>query len=155
MKSSTATARLMIHSNIPRKKMKRFVPRYLDPASRLGEILFGLIMVLTITLSAGLTAAEGPAGVRQLLIAAIGCNVAWGIIGAGMYIMNCVRVRSGKRRLVEAIHRAPDTEASLALIQNEIEPELQELLDPEDAKILSQTVLKHIAHARIAKKSLT
>jgi hypothetical protein len=25
--------------------MKRFVPKYLDPASRLGEILFGLIMV--------------------------------------------------------------------------------------------------------------
>jgi len=135
--------------------MKRFVPRYLDPASRLGEILFGLIMVLTVTLSAGLTAAEGPAGVRQLLIAAIGCNVAWGIIDAVMYIMNCVTVRSGKMRLVEAIQRAPDTEAALALIQNEIEPELQELLDPEDAKILSQTVLKHIAHARIAKKSLT
>ena len=33
--------------------MKRFVPRYLDPASRLGEILFGLIMVLTVTLTAG------------------------------------------------------------------------------------------------------
>jgi len=28
------------------KTMKRFVPKYLDPASRLGEILFGLIMVV-------------------------------------------------------------------------------------------------------------
>jgi hypothetical protein len=26
--------------------MKRLIPKYLDPASRLGEILFGLIMVL-------------------------------------------------------------------------------------------------------------
>jgi hypothetical protein len=34
------------------EKMKRFVPKYLDPASRLGEILFGLIMVLTVTLTA-------------------------------------------------------------------------------------------------------
>jgi hypothetical protein len=25
--------------------VKRFVPRYLDPASRLGEVLFGMIMV--------------------------------------------------------------------------------------------------------------
>ena len=48
--------------------MKRFVPRYLDPASRLGEILFGLIMVLTVTLTAGLTVDEGRAGVRQLLV---------------------------------------------------------------------------------------
>ena len=34
--------------------MKRFIARYLDPASRLGEILFGLIMVLTVMLTAGL-----------------------------------------------------------------------------------------------------
>ena len=35
-----------------------FVERYLDPASRLGEVLFGLIMVLTVTLTAGLNASE-------------------------------------------------------------------------------------------------
>jgi hypothetical protein len=35
--------------------MKRFVARYLDPASRLGEILFGLIMTLTVTLSVAST----------------------------------------------------------------------------------------------------
>ena len=55
--------------------MKRFVPKYLDPASRLGEILFGLIMVLTVTLTAGLTVDEGRAGVRQLLFAAIGVGL--------------------------------------------------------------------------------
>ena len=50
----------------------RFDPRYLDPASRLGEILFGLIMVLTMTLTAGLTIAEGKKGGGQRLLAAIG-----------------------------------------------------------------------------------
>ena len=114
--------------------MKRFVRRYLDPASRLGEILFGLIMVLTVTLTAGLTVDEGRAGVRQLLFAAIGCNIAWGIIDAVMYIMNCITVRSGKVRLVKAVRRSPDGKAALALIQDEIEPELQELLTPEDAR---------------------
>jgi hypothetical protein len=48
--------------------MRRFVRRHLDPASQLSEILFGLIMVLTVTLTAGLSVAEGKAGVRQLLI---------------------------------------------------------------------------------------
>lgn len=138
-----------------KKKMKRFVPRYLDPASRLGEILFGLIMVLTVTLTAGLTVAEGRAGVRQLLLAAIGCNLAWGFIDAVMYIMNCITVRSGKVRLVEAVQRAPDAKAALALIRDEIEPELQELLDPEDSEAMSRSILKHIAHAPIAKKTLT
>ena len=33
---------------------------------------------------------------RQLLAAAIGCNLAWGIIDAVMYVMNCITERSGK-----------------------------------------------------------
>ena len=134
--------------------MKRFVHRYLDPASRLGEILFGLIMVLTVTLGAGLTVAEGRPGVRQLLLAAIGCNIAWGIIDAVMYVMNCMTVRIGRIRLIEAVQRAPNGEAALALIQNGIEPELQELLDPEDADLFNRSILKHLTHTVITRKSL-
>jgi hypothetical protein len=134
---------------------KRFVVRYLDPASRLGEILFGLIMVLTITLTAGLTMDEGRAGVRQLLVAAIGCNIAWGIIDAVMYIMNCMTVRSGKMRLVASVQRASNAETALDLIQEGIEPELQELLDPKEAEAFSRSVLKHVAAARIKKIRLT
>jgi len=135
--------------------MKAFVSRYLDPASRLGEILFGLIMVLAVTLTAGLTVAEGREGARQLLLAAIGCNLAWGFIDAVMYIMHCVTVRSGKVRLVRAVQSASDEQSALALIQQEIEPELQELLDSQQADALSRSVLKHIAQAKIATKALT
>jgi hypothetical protein len=42
--------------------MSRFTERHLDPASRLGEILFGLIMVLTVTLTASFNVAEGKKG---------------------------------------------------------------------------------------------
>ena len=135
--------------------MKRFVPKYLDPASRLGEILFGLIMVLTVTLSAGLTADEGRAGVRQLLAAAIGCNLAWGIIDAVMYMMNCITERSGKVRLIEAVQRALDARAALDIIQNEVEPELQSLLDPEEREAFSRSILNHVAKARIARPGVT
>jgi hypothetical protein len=135
--------------------MKRFVPRYLDPASRLGEVLFGLIMVLTVTLTAGLTAADGRAGVRQLLFAAIGCNFAWGLIDAVMYLMNCVTVRSGKVRFIKDVQRASNVDAALVIVQNEIEPELQELLTSEDAEALSRSVLKHVAQVKVAERTLT
>ena len=135
--------------------MKRLVPRYLDPASRLGEVLFGLIMVLTVTLTAGLAIDEGRAGVRHLLLAAIGCNIAWGIIDAVLYLMNSLTVRSGKMRLVEAVQRAPDTQTALGLIRDKIEPELQELLDPEDAEALNRSILKHITQAQITKTYVT
>lgn len=45
-----------------------FIQRQLDLASALGEVFFGLIMVLpTTTLTAGLTAAEDREGVAILL----------------------------------------------------------------------------------------
>jgi VIT1/CCC1 family predicted Fe2+/Mn2+ transporter len=58
-------------------------------------------------------------------------------------------------RLVEAIQLAPDTESAVRLIQDEIEPELQELLGPEDSEALSRSILPHVARAPVAKKRLT
>jgi hypothetical protein len=134
---------------------RRFVTRYLDPGSRLGEILFGLIMVLTITLTAGLTAADGKEGVRQLLWAAIGCNIAWGIIDAIMYIMNCITVRNTKMRLIEAVQCAPDTFSALRIIEDEIEPELQEMLEPEGAQAINRSVLEHVRKAKVTRLTVT
>src|SRR5262249_41422454 len=85
---------------------------------------------------------------------AVGTNVAWGIIDAVMYIMNSMVVRRGKMRLVEAVQRAPDAEMALVLIQDRVEPELQELLGPEKADAFSRSVLKHIVGAQIAKRSI-
>ena len=140
---------------VDRAAMKRLIPKYLDPASRMGEILFGLIMVLTVTLTAGLKAPEGKEGVRQLLLAAICTNVAWGIIDAVMYIFNAMIVRRGKIRLVEGVQNAADSKTAIALVEDEFEPELQELLGPKEAEALSKSVLKHVAGAHITKKILT
>ena len=66
--------------------------RVLDPIERLSEILFGLIMTLTFTLGAGLTIQEeGREGARQLLIATIGCNIAWGVIDGVFYVREAAR----------------------------------------------------------------
>ena len=72
-----------------------------------------------------------------------------------MYVMDCITVRSGKMRLVEAVQRAPDTASALKLVQNDIEPELQELLYPKDAEAMSQSVLKYIQAANISRTTVT
>jgi hypothetical protein len=61
----------------------RFVAR-LDPGERMGELLFGLIMVLTFTLGAGIELAGDRDETRSLLIAALGSNAAWGIIDGAL-----------------------------------------------------------------------
>ena len=92
----------------------------------LGEILFGLIMVLTFTLGAGIAvrAGEGAGDARELLYAAIGCNIAWGIIDAVLYVMGQVFARSRRGRLLRAINAASDETAALAAIRAELEPVL-------------------------------
>jgi hypothetical protein len=129
-------------------KRVRFVQKYLDPASRLGEILFGLIMVLTVTLAAGLTVADGKAAVRELLLAAIGCNVAWGVIDAVMYVLNCMTERGHRARLIRSIQAAPDREAKLQLVREEVDAGFDGVVDAKDREAVSRAVLDHLEPAR-------
>lgn len=69
-----------------KKETRKYSEDALDPISRISEILFGLIMVLTFTGS--LSAVEvGREDVREMLIGATGCNLDWGIIDAIMFLM--------------------------------------------------------------------
>jgi hypothetical protein len=60
--------------------------RILEPMDRISEVLFGLIMALTFTLTLGVVTAER-IQVRTMLLAALGCNLAWGIIDASVFLM--------------------------------------------------------------------
>jgi len=89
--------------------------RVLDPVDRASEILFGLIMVLTFTVS--LNAAEaGRSDVRAMLVGALGCNLAWGIIDAVMFLMGTKGERALASRIVRAIQEAPTVSAAHVLI---------------------------------------
>jgi hypothetical protein len=58
----------------------------LDPMERISEILFGLIMVLTVTCSFSALEADRKQ-VREMLLAAVGCHFAWGAIDAVFYLL--------------------------------------------------------------------
>jgi len=73
----------------------------LDPVERMSEILFGLIMVLTFTGSLSVATA-GHEEVRGLLIGAIGCNLAWGLIDAVMYLLT-ILVERGRIALDDPV----------------------------------------------------
>lgn len=109
----------------PRKQS--WVERSLDPGERLGEILFGLVMVLTFTLTAGLTVSEGREGVRELIAATLGCNIAWGIIDGVFYVMGGLFRRGQRHRLARAIRATPDQDAAMALVAEELDPSLAEV----------------------------
>ena len=119
-----------------------WVARSLDPGERLGEILFGLVMVLTFTLTSGLSVTEGPEGVRQLLVAAIGCNIAWGVIDAVFYIMGGLFRRGHRHRLAQSIRATPDEGAAAALVAGSLDPTLADISSPEERRRLYRDIVQ-------------
>jgi hypothetical protein len=123
-----------------RDREESFFRRYLEPADRLNEILFGLIMVLTFTLTAGLTIEEGPDAARELLIATLGCNVAWGIIDGAMFLMGALLERSRRVRDLTAVQGAPDESAAHAAIGRALEGTLTAFATEEERTRLYRVI---------------
>ena len=89
--------------------------RVLEPIERISEVLFGLIMVLTFTGSLSVAEA-GREDVRTMLIGALGCNLAWGLIDGIMYLMACLSERAQKTRIVLAVRKAARSEEAHRII---------------------------------------
>ena len=66
--------------------------RLLDPDERFAEVLFGLIMVITITGTISVSSG-GREDVATMLKGALGCNLAWGIADAVMWILTTLIAR--------------------------------------------------------------
>lgn len=103
----------------------------LSPIDRISEVLFGLIMVLTFT--GAISVAQSDRNeVRDVLWAALGCNVAWGIVDAVMYIMNVLLERGHSLRALQKIREAEHRETSRAILREEIQPALSALLTDDE-----------------------
>jgi VIT family len=127
------------------KKYSPLDQRYLDPASSLAEMLFGLIMTLTFTLGAGIIIEdEGREGARQLLIAIIGCNLAWGIIDAALYLVDELFDRGRLRRLGLAVQRAPDEGTAIALVGGELDELLEGLTSESERETLYRRIVANV-----------
>jgi hypothetical protein len=130
--------------------------RYLDPASSLGEIMFGLIMTLTFTLGAGIIIDdEGAEGARELLIALIGCNIAWGVIDAAMYLVNELFTRGKRRRVAHAVRNAPQGQGGVAVVAQELDQYFEGVADESERHALYARVADRVRTAEIKPNRLT
>jgi hypothetical protein len=98
----------------------------LDPVERSSEVLFGLIMVLTFTGSLRITGGDQD-DVKRMLVAALGCNLAWGVIDAVMYLMAVLSQRSHNIQLLINV-RAALPEKGRQLINDAMSSDLATVL---------------------------
>lgn len=111
----------------------------LSPIDRIAEILFGLIMVLTFT-GAISAANDSRNDVRELLWAALGCNVAWGLVDAVMYWMNVLLERGHGREAVIRIRESKDAATSRVIMKDEIQPLLASILTDEEIDRIGERI---------------
>jgi VIT1/CCC1 family predicted Fe2+/Mn2+ transporter len=114
--------------------------RVLDPVERSSEVLFGLIMVLTFTSS--LSAAQyGHAEVRSMIIGALGCNLAWGIIDAMMYLMAALSEKGHGLATFRAVRSAPTIEDAYNVIRGALPPLVGDHIEPAQLEDIRQKLL--------------
>jgi VIT1/CCC1 family predicted Fe2+/Mn2+ transporter len=115
--------------------------RVLDPAERIAEVLFGLIMVLTFTGSLSVAEA-GRDDIRTMLIGALGCNLAWGIIDGVLYLMGCLAEKGRNLTTYHAVRRAGGSETAQRLIADALPPVIAAVLQPAELAAVHQRLLE-------------
>lgn len=115
--------------------------RLLDPIDRTSEVLFGLIMALTFTCS--MSAAEaGREDVRTLLIGAIGCNIAWGLIDAVIFLLVSLTERARGIAMLKALRSSAEPQTARAIITDALPPVLAGALTNDEIDRVRQKLVQ-------------
>jgi hypothetical protein len=121
---------------MPNKSIKSF-KRVLEPYDRVSEVLFGLIMVLTFTGSLSVAEA-GRENIRTMLIGALGCNLAWGIIDGVLYLMGCLADKGKGLFTLRAVRKATEPQKAQRLIARALPPVIASILQPAELESMRQ-----------------
>jgi hypothetical protein len=111
----------------------------LDPVARTSEIIFGLIMVLTFTCSISVADALRE-DIRTTLWAALGCNVAWGIVDAFMYLMAVLIERGDTISAIRKIKRSTRPEERELAVREYLPPAIASVIHPGELQSLGHAV---------------
>ncbi|MGA8388725.1 MAG: VIT family protein [Pseudolabrys sp.] len=113
--------------------------RVLEPSERIAEILFGLIMALTVTGATSVVTADRTE-IQTMLIAALGCNVAWGIIDAGMYLMARLAEQGSNALLLREVRGTADRERAHRTIADALPPLLASIFQPSQLDLIREGI---------------
>jgi len=120
--------------------------RVLDPMDRISEVLFGLIMVLTFTCTLGVATATN-IEVRAMLVGALGCNLAWGIIDGGVYLIARLSERGRAILSWRAVRDANIGDAG-RIVADALPPPVASVLDPAQLELIRQKLSQSPEPAR-------
>ncbi|MGA9455821.1 MAG: VIT family protein [Pseudolabrys sp.] len=96
-------------------------------------------MVLTVTGATSVVTADRTE-IQTMLIAALGCNVAWGIIDAGMYLMARLAEQGSNALLLREVRGTADRERAHRTIADALPPLLASIFQPSQLDLIREGI---------------
>jgi hypothetical protein len=102
----------------------------LSPFERASESVFGILMAISVTAAFEITVGKD-IDTRELMIAALGCNLAWGLIDGVMYLLQQQFERFRNHRTVLRLRAAKSEDEFRSVVRDASPPILAEALTPD------------------------
>jgi hypothetical protein len=112
----------------------------IGPVDAICELLFGLFMALTFV-GAISVVNPGNGQVRELFVTAFGCNIAWGLVDAVIFLVRTLVDRGRMLTLVRAVRAAADTKTAHGVIEDAVSRIARALLTPVEIESVRGRVL--------------
>ncbi|WP_166360295.1 VIT1/CCC1 transporter family protein [Pseudomonas akapageensis] len=113
----------------------------LDPIDRVMEVIFGLLMAMTFTGTISVATA-GQEEERTMLIAALGCNLAWGLADAVIYLLRTRIERTRNRTLFAHLRGGADAVTGQALVADALPPRIATAVGTEGLEWLRRRLVE-------------
>ena len=125
-----------VASSVPGSSFPGHAPgQLLSPVDRVGEVLFGLIMALTFTGTLSVATADRNE-VRSMLIGALGCNIAWGLVDAVMFLLAALTERGRNLAILNEVRNPSDPARARELILDALPPLVASTMQPQEVDVI-------------------
>lgn len=117
---------------------------------RVSEILYGLIMALTFTCTLSITKSDKTM-VDDMLIGALGCNIAWGIVDAVMYLLTTLTDNVREFTVLNFVQKTNDPVKARQFISDSIPSGISSVLQPDQIEFVREKLIQSKEPAKITR----
>lgn len=113
----------------------------LDTVDRVSELCFGLFMALTFVGAVSVATAGEDAG-RKMLYTALGCNLAWGLADAVMFLVRTLANRGRRLTLALTVKNEPDdAETGVLALRNALSKSMKSLVADTELELIRARIV--------------
>ncbi|MGF6758856.1 hypothetical protein [Paraburkholderia sp. GAS334] len=112
----------------------------LDTIDRVSEFCFGLFMALTFVGAVSAATAGEDAG-RKMLYTALGCNLAWGLADAVMFLVRTLTNRGRRLTLALTVKNEPDAAAGVSALRDALPKLMKSLVVDTELELIRARIV--------------